>query len=146
MTLNTPSKRTADSTINPTVSRRKFVAIGAAVGGCLAAPAIHAANKSGKEIVLGEGEHQFRVHHHWAQLPSQYSWQTTHNVAVDAAGNLYVIHEGLQVQADHPSIFVFDSQGKFMQAFGQQFQGGGHGLEVQRRQRRVLVRVGLSAS
>ena len=28
------------------------------------------------------------------------------------------------------SIFVFDPNGKFIRAFGQQFQGGGHGIEV----------------
>jgi hypothetical protein len=51
-------------------------------------------------------------------------------VAVDRDGNLYVIHEGRENQRDHPSIFVFDSEGKFVRAFGNQFQGGGHGLEV----------------
>ncbi|MEM1443386.1 MAG: hypothetical protein AAGF67_13650, partial [Verrucomicrobiota bacterium] len=53
-----------------------------------------------------------------------------HNVAVDNDGCLYVIHEGDEKQKDHPAIFVFDPDGKFMRAFGSQFQGGGHGLEV----------------
>ncbi|RMG40318.1 MAG: hypothetical protein D6725_03615, partial [Planctomycetota bacterium] len=60
----------------------------------------------------------------------KYQWQTTHNVALDKAGNLYVIHEGRADRKDHPAIFVFDPQGKFVKAFGQPFQGGGHGLEV----------------
>ena len=51
-------------------------------------------------------------------------------MAVDKAGNLYVIHEGREELKDHPAIFVFDPAGKFMRAFGNQFQGGGHGLEV----------------
>src|SRR5690606_38748942 len=33
-------------------------------------------------------------------------------------------------QAEHPSIFVFDPEGKYVRSFGQQFQGGGHGLEL----------------
>jgi hypothetical protein len=41
-----------------------------------------------------------------------------------------VIHEGQEKLKEHPSIFVFDPEGKFIRAFGQQFQGGGHGLEV----------------
>ena len=49
---------------------------------------------------------------------------------MDKAGNLYVIHEGRRNLKDHPSIFVFDPNGKFIRAFGNQFQGGGHGLEV----------------
>ena len=63
------------------------------------------------------------------QLP-EIRWQTTHNVALDKAGHLYVIHEGRANLKDHPSIFVFDSKGKFVRAFGNQFQGGGHGIEV----------------
>ncbi len=85
---------------------------------------------SAPELVIGQGDHQYRVHHNWAQLPDRYSWQTTHNVAVDRAGNLYVIHEGREELKDHPAIFVFDEQGRFVKAFGSQFQGGGHGLEV----------------
>ncbi len=83
-----------------------------------------------KPLVVGKGEHQFQVIHDWAQLPSQYSWQTTHNVAVDKSGCLYVIHEGRENLKDHPSIFVFDPYGKFIRAFGKQFQGGGHGIEI----------------
>ena len=83
-----------------------------------------------KSLVIGEGEHQFEVQHDWAQLPDKYTWQTTHNVALDKTGNLYVIHEGRENLKDHPSIFVFDPDGKFIRAFGNQFQGGGHGLEV----------------
>ncbi|MEM8681412.1 MAG: hypothetical protein AAGF97_18865, partial [Planctomycetota bacterium] len=44
--------------------------------------------------------------------------------------NLYVIHEGRPQLKEHPSIFVFDQDGKFVRAFGSAFQGGGHGLEV----------------
>jgi hypothetical protein len=82
------------------------------------------------ELVIGEGEHQYAVEHHWCQLPDKYTWQTTHNVAVDSANNLYVIHEGRAKQKDHPAIFVFDPTGKFIRAFGSQFQGGGHGIEI----------------
>jgi hypothetical protein len=63
-------------------------------------------------------------------LPDKFSWQTTHNVAIDREGLLFVIHEGRENLQDHPSIFVFDQEGKFVRAFGKQFQGGGHGLEV----------------
>lgn len=85
---------------------------------------------SGSEVVVGEGNHRYRLVHHCVQLPSQYTWQTTHNVAVDAENNLYVIHEGRENQKGHPSIFVFDDKGKFIRAFGSEFQGGGHGIEV----------------
>lgn len=88
------------------------------------------ASRTSDEVILGEGEHQYRVRHDWPMLPDKYTWQTTHNVAVDKGGNLYVIHEGRSNQKDHPSIFVFDAERKFIRAFGAQFQGGGHGIEV----------------
>lgn len=112
-------------------SRRRF--LGAAAAGAVymaGAPAVLTAKKSDGPLVVGEGDHRFQIEHDWPQLPSKYTWQTTHNVAVDKAGNLYVIHEGRENQKDHPAIFVFDPEGKFVRAFGQQFQGGGHGLEV----------------
>ena len=110
------------------VSRRRFLATTAAAA--FGAPRVLTAQKSDKQLVIGAGEHRYEVIHGWPQLPDKYSWQTTHNVAVDGEGLLYVIHEGRENLKDHPSIFVFDGEGKFVRAFGQQFQGGGHGLEV----------------
>lgn len=112
-------------------SRRKFLTTtAAATATVLAAPSILTASKTDAETIIGEGAYRYRVHHNWAQLPDKFTWQTTHNVAVDKAGNLYVIHEGKVDQPDHPSIFVFDSKGQYVRSFGAQFQGGGHGIEV----------------
>jgi hypothetical protein len=109
------------------LSRRRFLAATAAA---FAAPHVLTAQKTDSRLVIGEGEHRYEVIHHWPQLPDRYTWQNTHNVAIDRDGLLYVIHEGRENLKDHPSIFVFDPEGKFIRAFGQQFQGGGHGLEV----------------
>ncbi len=112
-------------------SRRKFITTTAATtAAILAAPRILTASKTNADVIIGEGDYRYRVHHDWAQLPDKFTWQTTHNVAVDKAGNLYVIHEGRGNQTDHPSIFVFDNKGKYVRSFGAQFQGGGHGIEV----------------
>ena len=87
-------------------------------------------SKASTQLIIGGGRHHYEVLHNWAQLPGNYSWQTTHNVAIDKENFLYVIHEGRENLKDHPSIFVFDPKGQFVRAFGNQFQGGGHGLEV----------------
>lgn len=114
-------------------SRRRFLSTTAvSAGAILAAPAIATASRTSRETIIGEGKYQFRVNHAFPQLPDKYTWQTTHNVALDEAGNLYVIHEGRRDQKDHPSIFVFDPKGQFIRAFGCQFQGGGHGIEVRK--------------
>lgn len=112
------------------VSRRQFVATSTAATAVISMPQLLLGDKHSKQLIIGEGEHRFEVQHDWAKLPDKYSWQTTHNVAIDAAGLLYVIHEGRANLKDHPSIFVFDQKGKFIRAFGNQFQGGGHGIEV----------------
>lgn len=115
------------------LSRRRFLGSSvsaAAAATIVGAPAVATTRKTDSEIVIGEGDYRYRVEHGFPQLPDKYTWQTTHNVAVDKSGNLYVIHEGREDQKDHPSIFVFDSEGRFIRAFGSQFQGGGHGIEV----------------
>ncbi|QEG21473.1 NHL repeat-containing protein [Mariniblastus fucicola] len=123
--------------IDTKLNRRKFVAasssvlITAAASTAFAAPAIRTSKtKATNETVIGEGDYQYKADHDFCQLPSKFKWQTTHNVAVDSNDNLYVIHEGHRHLKDHPSIFVFDAAGKFIRAFGSQFQGGGHGIEV----------------
>lgn len=131
------------------ISRRKFVTAGTALAlgtvatAAIAAPAkslsataLHTGKRKSKiareENLIGEGDYQYKTDHTFCQLPDKYTWQTTHNVAVDSSNNLYVIHEGRGNQKDHPSIFVFDPQGKFVRAFGSQFQGGGHGIEIRK--------------
>ena len=115
----------------PTSSRRQFLS-SAAVGtvAALAAPAVHSLAQTDGKLVIGEGDYQYEVQHGWGELPDKFTWQTTHNVAVDKSQNVYVIHEGKRDKKDHPAIFVFDNDGKFVRAFGSQFQGGGHGIEV----------------
>ncbi|MGI9471556.1 MAG: twin-arginine translocation signal domain-containing protein [Rubripirellula sp.] len=109
-------------------NRRSFLKTSAVAA--VAGPAILTSKRTSAQELVGSGDFQFQCQHMFPQLPAQYSWQTTHNVAVDPDNNLYVIHEGKPTLTDHPSIFVFDSEGKFIRAFGEQFQGGGHGIEV----------------
>jgi hypothetical protein len=121
------------SLINCHSSRRSFLVQASASAACIAvAPSIATASKTHSELIIGEGSHRYRVNHQFLKLPAQYSWQTTHNVAVDASNRLYVIHEGREELKDHPSIFVFDDKGAFIRAFGNQYQGGGHGIEVRK--------------
>ncbi|MEM8944487.1 MAG: hypothetical protein AAGD11_04825 [Planctomycetota bacterium] len=114
-------------------SRRSF--LGKATAGsalALSTPTLLTAKKTDKSTVVGVEGHQYEVQHMWPKLPDRFNWQTTHNVAFDSQGLLYVIHEG-RVQ-DNPdrkdTIFVFDDQGKYVRSFGEEFVGGGHGIEI----------------
>lgn len=110
--------------------RRRFLA--STTAAAIAGPAIFTSKRSAAQETTGSGDHVFHCDHTWAQLPEPYQWQTTHNVAVDPDGFIYVIHEGKPAWIDHPSIFVFDPEGKFVRAFGECFQGGGHGIDIRR--------------
>jgi len=114
-------------------TRRNFVKTSVAGAAAIAGvPRVVTASRTNREVIVGENDYQFRVIHDWPQLPDEYSWQTTHGVAVDSEDNLHVIQMGHRDREHHPTIFVFDPAGKFVRAFGEQYYGGGHGIEIRR--------------
>jgi hypothetical protein len=84
-----------------------------------------------KHPVIGTGEHKYECHHGWGELPKDVKWQTTHNVALDAAGHVYITHQGLGNNATD-TVFVFDPAGKFVRSFGRDWHKGGHGVEIRK--------------
>jgi hypothetical protein len=80
--------------------------------------------------VIGAGEHKYQCFHNWGELPKDAAWQTTHNVAIDAEGLVYITHQGVGKQMD--TVFVFDQKGKFIRSFGRDWHGGGHGIEIRK--------------
>ena len=112
-------------------TRRRFLKTSACVAAAATgAPLVHTAAKGTSPLIIGQGAFRYEVQHDWPQLPDRFTWQTTHNVAVDRNGFLYVIHEGRRELPDHPAIFVFDPEGRYVRSLGKMFQGGGHGLEI----------------
>ena len=95
------------------------------------APAIlHAADKAGiRNAVIGQGEHRYECIHGWGQLPPSIRWQTTHGVAIDSAGLVYITHQGYGKDV-MDTVVVFDPQGKYVRSFGKEFHGGGHGIDI----------------
>lgn len=119
-----------------TLSRRDFVAAGAAVTAAIAAPAILGAqSKSGNKLpVIGQGEYMYEVEHDWAlaNLPSTIKYGNTHSVVQDSAGLIYIHHT---VHADSQSsdaVVVFDPKGKFVRSWGAMFRNGAHGMHIQK--------------
>src|SRR5439155_23455343 len=81
--------------------------------------------------VIGTGEHKYQCFHNWGELPSGFEWQTTHNVAVDAAGLVYVTHQ-TDGKKMLDTVVVFDPQGKYVRSFGKKWQRGGHGIDIRK--------------
>jgi hypothetical protein len=90
--------------------RRNFLKT-AAAGAALAAtgPYLRGADKAGnKTALVGTGEHRYECVHNWGELPADFQWQTTHGVCVDAAGLVYITHQGHNGKAALDIVLVFD--------------------------------------
>lgn len=81
---------------------------------------------------VGTGPHTYECDHDWARLPGELEWQTTHNVAVDSAGLVYVTHEGHKGRKGTDTVMVFDEKGKFVRSFGSEWHTGGHGIDIRK--------------
>jgi hypothetical protein len=114
-------------------SRRSFLTATGGMALAGSAPAILGAqDKSGsKPPVIGPDGHRYEVHHNCMQSPKHIHWQDTHGVAVDAAGLIYVKHRTMTTEPQD-AVVVFDRRGKFVRSFGQEFHGGGHGVDIRR--------------
>lgn len=111
------------------MNRRQFVRTAAAA---TAGPMLLGTTAKGtqKEPVVGSGEHTYSCNHNFGELPPDYAWQTTHNVAIDSQGMVYITHQGIGKQMD--TVLVFDPKGKFVRSFGKAWHGGGHGVEIRK--------------
>jgi hypothetical protein len=114
--------------------RRDFLRTSAAAGATVlsgAAPAfLNASDKGGsKNPVVGSGDHRYECFHGWGKLPANLHWETTHGVAIDAEGLIYITHQG-HGGAPLDTVVVFDRDGKYVRSFGREYYPGGHGIDV----------------
>ena len=75
-------------------------------------------------VVLGSGEHRYRVVENWAKLPDGWSFKDVAAVAVDGKDQVYVFNRG-----EHPMI-VFDREGNFLRSWGEGVFHRAHGLHI----------------
>lgn len=71
---------------------------------------------------LGNTARSYDLVQGWAKLPADIQFGYTHGIEVDQYDNVYVFHTG------KPSIVKFDTTGKFLAAWGEEFEGGAHGF------------------
>ena len=119
-----------------TTTRRQFLtqAMRTAAGLSVIGPALASRLiAAGEEpIVLGQGAHRYEWVPDWLTPPDTLKWGDTQGIAQDSQGRIYIAHT---VHPDSPSgdaIVVFDKHGKFLTSWGQQFRGGGHGLDLRK--------------
>ncbi len=123
-----------DSSNNRSTTRRAFLKTTAvATFSTAVGPTIlKATDKSGGKLpVLGTGDHQYEAIHGWGELPSHVKWGETHGVAVDETGLIYIKHRNNSPEP-MDAIVVFDPTGKFVRSFGNEYHGGGHGIDIRK--------------
>jgi DNA-binding beta-propeller fold protein YncE len=75
-------------------------------------------------VVLGTGEHRYKVVENWAKLPDGWEFMDVAAVAVDSKDQVYVFNRGA-----HP-MCVFDRTGKFLRSWGEGVFHRPHGLHI----------------
>lgn len=77
-------------------------------------------------VILGTGEHRYRVVEDWAKLPDGWELMDVGAVGVDSKDRVYVFNRG-----EHPMI-VFDRDGNFIKSWGEGVFKRAHGLHIDR--------------
>tara|TARA_R110002167_G_scaffold146117_1_gene337354 strand:- start:1717 stop:2679 length:963 start_codon:yes stop_codon:yes gene_type:complete len=75
-------------------------------------------------VILGNGDHRYRVVEDWAKLPDGWELMDVAAVAVDSKDLVYVFNRG-----EHPMI-VFDRDGNFLRSWGEGLFSRAHGIHV----------------
>ena len=85
-------------------------------------------------VILGSGEHRYRVEEGWGKLPDGWSFHEVGAVGVDRNDNVYVFNRG-----EHPMI-VFDRDGNFLRSWGEGLFPRAHGVIYGARRHDLLHR------
>ncbi len=125
----------------PSLSRRGFLRTTIAAAGASSlfpaaalarvAPALRTPDKSGlANPILGQGEHTYECIHDWLTPPDGLLWGDTHGLAQASDGRIVVAHTVNGESTRSEAVVVFDEEGAFDSAWGAEFRGGAHGLDV----------------
>jgi hypothetical protein len=75
-------------------------------------------------VILGSGEHRYRVVENWAKLPDGWDLKDVASVAVDSRDRVYVFNRGA-----HPMV-VLDRDGNFIKSWDEGLFHRAHGLHI----------------
>ena len=77
-----------------------------------------------KPVVLGSGEHRYRMVENWARLPDGWNLTDVAAVGVDSKDRIYVFNRG-----EHPMV-VLNRDGSFVKSWGEGLFRRAHGLHI----------------
>ena len=91
-------------------------------------------------VVLGSGEHRYRMVESWAKLPDGWEFRDVAAVAVDSRDRVYVFNRG-----QHPMI-VLDRDGNFLRSWGEGLFSRTHGIDINSDDILYCTEVGITGS
>ncbi len=114
---NSPSRRTV---IKSAAALATFAAAGA--------PAIltRMSKADTAKKLFGTGFHTYEVIDNWAKRPDNKPWGDTHMVQEVEDGRIFICQNGPE------SIHMYDPDGKFIGAWGDDQKGGAHGMDLRK--------------
>lgn len=71
---------------------------------------------------VGNGSHVYEIAEDWGSLPEGIEYGYTHGVVVDSRDRVYVFN------TSRDAVIVFDSNGTFLNSWGEEFAKGAHGM------------------
>ena len=77
-------------------------------------------------MLIGSGSHVYEVIDDWGNLPTGLTLGTTHGVVEGSDGRIYIHH------TNSPSVFVFNPDGTFVEAWGDRYAEHAHGMHLAR--------------
>jgi len=116
------------------MDRRSMIRTCSATAAAAVAPYfLQTSDKTGQRLpVVGAGAFTYECIHDWLTPPDGLVWGDTHGLCQDESGAIYVAHTVGKSSMRGEAVVVFDERGKFVRAFGEEFRGGAHGLNVRR--------------
>ena len=75
-------------------------------------------------MLTGEGRFRYDLDRHWAKLPAGRRFGTTHAIAHDSRGRIFVFHTAPEC------IFIFSPAGEFLASWGADYFAGAHGMDI----------------
>ena len=89
--------------------------------------AVRSGSRMGNRLFLGKDHHTYEWLHDWMKLPVGMQLGSCHGgICFDSHGYIY-----LNTETEN-AVMVFDSDGKFVRAFGNDYKEGSHGMMIRK--------------
>ncbi|CAM4071199.1 hypothetical protein L1N85_08740 [Paenibacillus alkaliterrae] len=73
-------------------------------------------------MIIGSGEHTYKIAEGWGKLPEGIQYGYTHGIVTDSQDRVYIFN------TSKDSVIILSEDGEFISSWGEQFSEGAHGM------------------